>query len=109
MSLALPGGTIGLLGGGQLGRMTAMAARPLGLRTIVLDPDAACSAAAVADEVIVAPFDDVSAARELGQRADVVSYEIERIAPAALAAAAESAPLRPSAAALEIIQDRATQ
>ncbi len=109
MSLALPGGTIGLLGGGQLGRMTAMAARPLGLRVIVLDPDAQCAAAGVADHVIVGAFDDVASARELGQRADVVSYEIERIAPAALAAAAEGAPLRPGAGILEIIQDRAAQ
>ena len=109
MSLKLPGGTFGLLGGGQLGRMTAMAARPLGLRTIVLDPDAHCSAAAVADDVIVGDFADTAAARELGQRADVVSYEIERIAPAALAAAAEGAPLRPSAGVLAIIQDRAAQ
>ena len=87
MSLALPGGTLGLFGGGQLGRMTAMAARPLGVRTLVLDPDAACAAAGVADGVLVAPFEDATMARELGLRADVVSVELERIPVPSLAAA----------------------
>src|SRR5947207_12952374 len=79
-----PGATIGILGGGQLGRMTAMAARTLGYNVHVLDPDANCSASAVADRVIAARFDDADAAAELAQHCDVVTLEIEQIAPAAL-------------------------
>ena len=57
-----PGSTIGILGGGQLGRMTAMAARTLGYHVHVLDPDANCAASAVADRVVAAQFDDADAA-----------------------------------------------
>mgnify|MGYP003339631679 CR=1 FL=1 len=89
--------------------MTAMAARPLGVRTLVLDPDAACAAAGVADGVLVAPFEDATMARELGLRADVVSVELERIPVPSLAAAAAHAPLRPSAEVLGVIRDRAAQ
>ena len=95
MSIA-PGATIGVLGGGQLGRMTAMAARALGYDVVVLDPDPGCSAAPVASRVIVAPFDDVDAAAELGRACDVVTLEIERIGIDAARAAAAHAPLRPS-------------
>jgi 5-(carboxyamino)imidazole ribonucleotide synthase len=104
-----PGATIGVLGGGQLGRMTAMAARALGYDVVVLDPDPGCSAAPVASRVIVAPFDDVDAAAELGRACDVVTLEIERIGIDAARAAAAHAPLRPSFGVLEIIQDRARQ
>ena len=104
-----PGRTIGLLGGGQLGRMTALAARSMGYDVRVLDPDPDCPARAVADELIVASFDDVDAATQLASRSDVVTLEIERIAPAALAAAAAHAPVRPDATVLATINDRATQ
>ena len=104
-----PGATIGIFGGGQLGRMTALAARSMGYRLHVLDPDGECSAAAVADRVVAAPFDDVDAARELARHCDVVTLEIEQIAAAALEAAAEYAPTRPGAAVIGIIQDRARQ
>ncbi len=105
----LPGATIGLLGGGQLGRMTALAARSMGYKVAVLDPDPHCAAAPLADTVIVGAFDDVDAARQLARRSAVVTYEIERIAPAVLGAVAECAPLRPGAHVLECIQDRARQ
>jgi 5-(carboxyamino)imidazole ribonucleotide synthase len=104
-----PGHTIGLLGGGQLGRMTAIAARTMGYNVRVLDPDPHCPARAVADEVIVAAFDDVDAATRLAERTDVITLEIERIAPAALAAAAAHVPVRPGASVLAIVNDRATQ
>jgi 5-(carboxyamino)imidazole ribonucleotide synthase len=75
----------------------------------VLDPDAECAARGVADRVIVGRFDDPEAASELALHAAVVTYEIEKIAPAALAAAGARAPLRPSPAVLAAVQDRAEQ
>jgi 5-(carboxyamino)imidazole ribonucleotide synthase len=89
--------------------MPAMAARTLGYHVHVLDPDAGCAAGAVADRVVAARFDDAEGAAELARHCDVVTLEIEHIAPAALAAAARHAPLRPSAAILEVVQDRAVQ
>lgn len=105
----LPGSQIGILGGGQLARMTALAARSMGYRIVVLDPDPNCAAAPLVDEVIVAAFDDVAAATELARKSDVVTYEIERIAPAVLRAVESMALLRPGAAVLECVQDRMTQ
>jgi 5-(carboxyamino)imidazole ribonucleotide synthase len=105
----LPGASIGLLGGGQLGRMAAMAARSLGYGVVVLDPDPACAAAAVADRVVAAGFDDATAASALAGAVQVVTYEIERISAGAAAAAAALAPLRPSPAVLTMVQDRARQ
>ncbi len=105
----LPGAQIGILGGGQLGRMTAMAAQSLGYGVRVLDPDPHCAASAVADEVIVSPFDDPAGAETLARKSAVVTYEIEQIGQAALAAAERHAPVRPSPAVLAIVQDRLTQ
>jgi 5-(carboxyamino)imidazole ribonucleotide synthase len=105
----LPGACIGLLGGGQLARMTALAARAMGYRIAVLDPDPQCAAAPVVDGVVVGAFDDPDAAAQLARAADVVSYEIERLALPALEAAAAHAPLRPGAEVLTCIQDRARQ
>jgi 5-(carboxyamino)imidazole ribonucleotide synthase len=105
----LPGATIGILGGGQLGRMTAMAARAMGYDVHVLDPDPACPARAVASHVITARFDDAAAAERLARDCDVITLEIEQIAPTALEAAARHAPVRPGASAIWIIQDRVRQ
>jgi 5-(carboxyamino)imidazole ribonucleotide synthase len=107
--LIAPGGTIGILGGGQLGRMTALAARAMGYRIHVLDPDPDCAAAPVADRALVARFDDVEAARELARHCDVITLEIEQIATAVLDAAASYAPARPSSTVIGIVQDRARQ
>lgn len=104
-----PGSTIGILGGGQLGRMTAMAAREMGYRLRVLDPDAQCASKFLVDEQIVAPFDDEAAAVRLASMSDVLTLEIEKIGTAGLRAAASVVPVRPGAAALEIIQDRVAQ
>lgn len=104
-----PGSVIGILGGGQLGRMTALAARSMGYLIHVLDPDAECSAAPVADRVIAAQFNDVDAAVELARHADVVTLEIEQIAIEALEAARQHAPVRPGAKVIGIVQDRARQ
>ena len=104
-----PGSTIGILGGGQLGRMTAMAARTLGYHVQVLDPDANCAASAVADRVVAAKFDDADAAADLARHCDVVTLEIEQIGPHALAAALRHAPVRPAPPILAMVQDRSRQ
>jgi 5-(carboxyamino)imidazole ribonucleotide synthase len=101
-----PGSTIGIMGGGQLGRMLAVAARGMGYRIVALDPDPACPAEAVADELIVGRYDDIDAARRLGEQSDVVTYELEHVGLDAAAAAGEHAPLRPGLAALRATQDR---
>lgn len=105
----LPGATIGFLGGGQLGRMAAMAARSMGYDIQVLDPDAACSAKPIASTCITATWGDVDAARDLARGCSVVSLEIEQIPVATLDAVAEIVPLHPGSAPLYIVQDRARQ
>ncbi|HMC53688.1 MAG TPA: 5-(carboxyamino)imidazole ribonucleotide synthase [Gemmatimonadaceae bacterium] len=104
-----PGATIGFLGGGQLGRMTALAARSMGFRIHVLDPDPECSASPVADRCVAARFDDVDAARELARHCDVITLEIEQIATSVIDAAAAYAPARPGSELVGIIQDRGKQ
>lgn len=101
-----PGATIGILGGGQLGRMLALSARSLGYRVHVLDPDSQCPASPVADRVFAARFDDVLAATELARSSDVVTVEIERISRESLVQAARHCPTRPGAEVLALAQDR---
>jgi 5-(carboxyamino)imidazole ribonucleotide synthase len=105
----LPGATLGILGGGQLGRMTAMAARTLGYDVEVLDPDPSCAARFVVDQCHTAAFDDAGAASVLAKGCDVVTLEIEKISLASLEAAARHAPVRPGATVLAVIQDRGRQ
>jgi len=107
--IILPGATIGILGGGQLGRMTAMAARSLGYRIQVLDPDPSCPARFVVDACFEANWDDARAAADLARGCDVVTLEIEQVAIASLEAAAQYAPVRPGAKMLAVIQDRILQ
>jgi 5-(carboxyamino)imidazole ribonucleotide synthase len=113
MSLAtrpiLPGATLGILGGGQLGRMVALAARSLGYQVRVLDPDPGCAARPVVEHVLAASFDDPHAAAELASHCDVVTLEIEKLSLAGLRAAARYCPVRPSADVLEIVQDKTRQ
>ncbi len=105
----LPGATIGILGGGQLGRMMAMAARSLGYRIQVLDPDPSCPARFVVDACFEAAWNDARAAADLARGCDVVTLEIEQISIAALEAAERHAPVRPGSKILAIIQDRILQ
>jgi 5-(carboxyamino)imidazole ribonucleotide synthase len=107
--IILPGATIGILGGGQLGRMTAMAARGLGYRVQVMDPDPSCPARFVVDACFEGNWNDVRAAADLARGSDVVTLEIEQVSLASLEAAAKFAPVRPGADALRIIQDRILQ
>ncbi len=75
----LPGGTIGILGGGQLGRMLALSGRNMGYRFITLDPTTNSPCGQVADQQIVAAYDDAEAARQLAARCDVITYEFENV------------------------------
>ena len=101
-----PGSAIGLVGGGQLGRMTAYAARRMGCRVAVLDPDADCPAAAVADRVAAARYDDVAAARAWARGLDVVTVEFENVAAETLAALEAELPVRPNAQVLATCRHR---
>ena len=109
MSAILPGATIGILGGGQLGRMTAMAARSLGYRVQVMDPDPSCPARFVVDACFEGAWDDAKAAANLARGCDVVTLEIEQLSLDTLRAAQRYAPVRPGEALLAIIQDRIAQ
>ncbi len=109
MSAILPGSTLGILGGGQLGRMTAMAARSLGYHLAALDPDPSCAARFVVESCITASFDDVEAARQLARQSQVVTVEIEKISVDALRAVQALTPMRPGPDVLFTIQDRARQ
>ncbi len=101
-----PGSTIGIIGGGQLGRMLAMAAARLGYRTIVLEPQADCPAAQVANRQIVAAYDDPGALAELAKSCDVVTYEFENVPVNAAERLARLVPVCPPQSALEVSQDR---
>lgn len=107
--VVLPGGTIGILGGGQLGRMMALAARTLGFQVQALDPDATCPALSVVDRCITASFSDTAAAEELARGCDTVTLEIEKVSLATLEAVARHAPMRPGADVLRIVQHRGRQ
>lgn len=109
MTLFRPGAVLGLLGGGQLARMTAMAARQLGLRVAVLDPDPGCAAAGLADRLVQGRFDDPAAAARLAKGCDEVTWDTERVSPEAAEAAQREAILRPSAGVLAIVGDRIAQ
>jgi len=108
-SIIRPGGLLAILGGGQLGRMTAMAARTMGYRVRVMDPEPACPASFVADQTIVGRWDDARAARRLAEGADAVTLEIEQIGIDALSEVARIAPLRPGVEPIRIIQDKTLQ
>jgi len=109
IAIIRPGGMLAILGGGQLGRMTAMAARTMGYRVRVMDPESACPASFIADQTIVGRWDDRRAARMLATGADAVTLEIEQIGVDALTEVAEIAPLRPGVEPIRIIQDKTLQ
>lgn len=79
VSALMPGATIGIIGGGQLGRMMALSARYMGFRIGVLDPSINCPAAQVADFHISSQYDDAQALYEFAQRCDVLTYEFENV------------------------------
>jgi 5-(carboxyamino)imidazole ribonucleotide synthase len=102
----LPGGTLGIVGGGQLGRMTAMAARTLGYRVEVLDPDPRAPAAPVADHHHVAALDDREAALAFARRCDVITLEWENADADLLDELKAVTPVHPDPAVLRVAQHR---
>lgn len=101
-----PGSTIGIVGGGQLGRMLAAAARRCGYRVHVLTPEPDPPAGAHANLVVTAAYDDVEAVAAFASGVDVLTFEFENVSSAALAAAAAVTVVRPSPAVLHVTQDR---
>ena len=105
MTLAA-GSTIGIIGGGQLGRMLGIAAARLGYGTVVLEPQADCPAAATCNRHIEAAYDDAAALEELARACDVVTYEFENVPVGAARALENAVPVFPPPAALDAAQDR---
>lgn len=102
----LPGATIGILGGGQLGRMLAVAASRLGLKTHIFEPGANPPAAQVANRLTTAEYSDLVALTDFGNAVDVVTFEFENIPTAALNAVENICPVLPARNALAASQDR---
>lgn len=101
---------IGIVGGGQLGKMMILDAKRLGFYVVVLDPSARCPAHSICDEHIVAPFDDEAAYLQLASKVDVITYEFEHINAAILKTLADKGhEVYPSPHSLAIIQDKKTQ
>jgi 5-(carboxyamino)imidazole ribonucleotide synthase len=101
-----PGGTIGMLGGGQLGRMFAIAAHQLGYHVIVFDSEPSSPAAQAGDDAVVADFHDVDALQRFAKRCDVVTLEWENIPAETVEAVAALCPVHPSSLVLRVAQDR---
>ncbi len=104
-----PGGTIGVLGSGQLGRMMALAARRMGYRVHTLSPGFDTPTGQVADLEITADYEDLDAIRAFVGGVDVVTFEFENVSAEAAELAAELAPVRPSGSALHVTQQRARE
>ena len=111
MPRTAPGPTIGVVGGGQLGRMLGEAAAPLGFELVVADPTPDCPAAPVVRDQLVGGFEDHETLQRLAERADVLTYEIELADPDALEAVAEATgtPVHPAPETLRTIQDKFVQ
>ena len=101
-----PGAVIGVLGGGQLGRMFAIAARRMGYRVHTLSPDNDTPTGQVADVEIVAPYEDLDAVRRFSAGVAVVTFEFENVPSATAEAAGAHAPVRPSGSILHTTQHR---
>jgi 5-(carboxyamino)imidazole ribonucleotide synthase len=104
-----PGAALGLLGGGQLGRMFAMAARRMGYRVHTFSPEDDSPAGQIADLEVTAPYTDLDALRTFARGVEVVTFEFENIPTEAIDAVEALAPVRPSGMALHIAQQRARE
>lgn len=104
--MILPGGTLGVLGGGQLGRMFTIEARRMGYRVVVVDPQPGAPAAQLADRHLVRPWTDPESINELTAACDAVTTEFENVPAEVLRALAAHLPVRPSADAVALTQDR---
>ncbi len=101
-----PGQTIGIIGGGQLGRMMALAAKEAGFRVVVLDPSPDSPCGQVADQQIIASYHDESALEELAEKSDVITYEFENIDYKALKKISQKSYIPQGAELIRITQDR---
>ncbi|MDR0534709.1 MAG: 5-(carboxyamino)imidazole ribonucleotide synthase [Verrucomicrobiales bacterium] len=101
-----PGSTIGLLGGGQLGRMFAISARKMGYGIQVFEPSPNCPTGQVADAEFNAPYSDIAALQKFAANCDVITYEFENIPVSVLDQAGKITPLFPDASILHICQNR---
>lgn len=104
-----PGATIGILGGGQLGRMLSVAAARLGFRSHIFEPGANPPAGHVADHVTTAPYEDAAALARFAASVDVITYEFENVPTSALDILEAQCPIHPGREALRISQDRLTE
>jgi 5-(carboxyamino)imidazole ribonucleotide synthase len=105
-SILNPGSTIGIIGGGQLGRMLAIAARQMDYKTVVLDPDPNCPTSQVADGQVTEAYASRDASMQLARSTDVVTYEFENVDADSVSAAAELKPVHPSPDVLRTAQHR---
>ncbi len=101
-----PGSTIGIIGGGQLGRMTSLAAANLGYKTHIFSPEENCPAGHYCDQLTVADYDDLNALKAFANSVDVVTFEFENIPHKSISFLEEHAIVRPGFKALEISQNR---
>lgn len=104
--MLLPGSTLGVLGGGQLGRMFCMAARNMGYRTVVLEPQKNCPAAAVADQHLQSDYNDSQALQLLSELCDAITTEFENVPAESLEFLEQKKPVHPSAQAVAIARHR---
>jgi 5-(carboxyamino)imidazole ribonucleotide synthase len=104
-----PGGTIGIIGGGQLGRMLALAAARLGLKTCIYNDEPDAPAFQVTPHSVAAPYDDLARLGAFADACDAVTFEFENLPAHAIAHLAEHVPVRPGAHALAMTQDRLTE
>jgi 5-(carboxyamino)imidazole ribonucleotide synthase len=102
----LPGQTIGIIGGGQLGRMLALSAAQLGLKCHIFCPEDNAPASQVSDQTTLAAYDDLTALAQFASQVDVVTYEFENIPADSVAVLEANKPVYPSAQALAVSQDR---
>ena len=102
----LPGATLGMLGGGQLGRMFTIAARTMGYDVVVLDPDKESPAGVLATTHICADYSDQTALNQIAKSCDAITTEFENVPASTLEALAKTKPVRPDAKAISIAQDR---
>lgn len=105
----MPGQTIGIIGGGQLGRMMAIAAKEMGYRVAVMEPTKDSPCAQVSDIEIVAPYEDLEAAKRLAEVSDVITYEFENVDHEVLGWLEENAYLPQGSELIKITQDRANE
>ena len=105
----LPGATIGIIGGGQLGQMMSFCAKEMGYKVIILDPQENCSAAQVSDDQIVAQYDDLDKLIELAKRCDVLTYEFENVDAEAINEVKKYTQVPQGTKALKVTQNRVSE